>query len=123
MFTKYKQEVAVLVVLCALLTVGIACAYPAAAIQSQPPKDQQVPDAPSAVRPPPTQFPAGTKPAPVNQPRAGEAPVNTPEQQTPTTEQPVVQPGAQPAPQITTAPPGKPKDPAAEDTGREPFQV
>ena len=74
MFIKYKQEAAVLVVLCALLTVALACAYPAAAIESQQPKDQQVPDAPSAVRPPAPQFPAGTKPAPVNQPRAGEAP-------------------------------------------------
>ncbi|MCU1308599.1 MAG: hypothetical protein JWN45_3294 [Acidobacteriaceae bacterium] len=30
---------------------------------------QQIPDAPSATRPPPPSFPAGTKPAPANQPR------------------------------------------------------
>src|SRR5205085_9797998 len=77
-----------------------------------------------AVRPPAPQFPAGTKPAPVNQPRAGEAPVNTPEAQAPTpAEQPSSQTGTQPSSQITTAQPSLPKNPAAEDTGREPFQT
>ncbi len=90
---------------------------------------EQVPDAPSSVRPAPSQFPAGTKPAPVNPPRQApdDAPVTPPDRQAPPADAAQQQSNStqanQPSSQITTAPPGRKKDPAAEDTGREPFQL
>ena len=84
--------------------------------QNQPSNaQQQPPDAPSATRSP-SQFPPGTKPAPANGPREPEPPVNPPQ---PATDSHQDQPPAQ----ITTAPPTRKKDPAAEDTGRESFSV
>lgn len=74
---------------------------------------QQVPDAPSATKPA-TPFPAGTRPAPVEQP-------NRP-QPTPETAPPQEDQTAPPA----TQQPGPPKavhDPAAEDAGRDAFKL
>lgn len=114
--SKYKRKIVHLVVLTSLVVAGVPSAH------SQSANDQNVPDAPSAVKPPSSQFPAGTKPASANPPRQApdEAPANIPEKASPS-EQP--QPSGQLSSKITTAPPGHAKDPAAEDTGREPFQV
>jgi VWFA-related protein len=74
---------------------------------------QQVPDAPSATKPA-NPFPAGTRPAPVEQP-------NRP-QPTPETAPPQEDQTAPPA----TQQPGPPKavhDPAAEDAGRDAFKL
>lgn len=133
---SYKHKASGLVVL-ALAAAGVAATVRAAAWaenpQDQQSKTQQVPDAPSAVRPAPTQFPSGTKAAPVNPPRQApeDAPANIPEgkapagetQQSPATESSQPQSTGQPSSQVTTAPPRHAKDPAAEDTGREPFQL
>ena len=116
--TEYKRKTIYLVVPALLWAATLAGA------QNQGTHTQQVPDAPSAVKPPAPQFPAGTKPATANPPRQtpDEAPANIPEK-SPTLHSDGDKSSGQPSSQITTAPAARTKDPAAEDTGREPFQM
>jgi VWFA-related protein len=79
----------------------------------------QIPDAPSATKPA-TPFPAGTKPAAKDQP---DRPAPSGDSQAgPAADSPIPDGASQPAATATEPPVGT-HDPAAEDSGREPFRI